>query len=120
MEIDYQIVYPTALVCVFDMDNRELAAAVCRAYNNYIAEQCAKAPNRLGGVALVPIQDPPAAIGEARRAVQELGLQGVVIPGMVGNKPLHAKEFIAFFETMNEFDAPMISRCDGNALYALG
>jgi predicted TIM-barrel fold metal-dependent hydrolase len=44
MEIDYQIVYPTALVWVFDMENRELAAAVCRAYNNYIAEQCAKAP----------------------------------------------------------------------------
>jgi len=107
MEIDYQIVYPTALVWVFDMENRELAAAVCRAYNNYIAEQCAKAPKRLGGVALVPIQDPPGAIGEARRAVQELGLQGVVIPGMVGNRPLHAKEFIAFFETMNELDAPI-------------
>ena len=107
MEIDYQIVYPTALVWVFDMENRELAAAVCRAYNNYIAEQCAKSPKRLGGVALVPIQDPSAAIGEARRAVQKLGLPGVVIPGMVGNRPLHAKEFISFFETMNELNAPV-------------
>jgi uncharacterized protein len=107
MEIDFQIVYPTALVWVFDLENKELSAAVCRAYNNYIAEQCAKASNRLGGVALVPIQDPPAAVEEARRGVQKLGLKGVVIPGMVGNTPLHAKEFIPFFETMNELDAPI-------------
>ena len=39
--------------------------------------------------------------------MQKLGLQGVVIPGMVGNQPLHAKEFIPFFETMNELDAPI-------------
>ena len=37
------MVYPTALVWVFDLENKELSAAVCRAYNNYIAEQCAKA-----------------------------------------------------------------------------
>ena len=84
MEVDFQIVYPTALVWVFDLENKELAGAVCRAYTNYIAEQCAKAPQRLGGVALVPIQDPPAAATEARRAVEKLGLKGVVIPGMVG------------------------------------
>jgi predicted TIM-barrel fold metal-dependent hydrolase len=98
MAIDFQVLYPTSLVWVFDLENKELAAAVCRAYNNYIAEQCAKAPKRLGGVALLPIQDPPAAVEEARRAIQRLGLCGVVIPGIVGNKPLHAKEFIPFFE----------------------
>ena len=107
MRIDFQIVYPTAMVWVFDLENKELAAAVCRAYNNYIAEQCARAPKRLGGVALVPIQDPPAAIEEAQRAVQKLGLNGVVIPGMVGTTPLHAKQVIPFFETMNGLDAPI-------------
>ncbi len=107
MEIDFQVVYPTALVWVFDLENKELAAAVCRAYNNYIAGQCAKASKRLGGVALVPIQDPAAAVEEAKRAVTKLGLNGVVIPGMVGNQPLHAKTFKPFFETMNELDAPI-------------
>jgi predicted TIM-barrel fold metal-dependent hydrolase len=107
MGLDFQVVYPTALVWVFDLENKELAAAVCRAYNDYIAEQCAKAPKRLGGVALLPIQDPPAAVAEARRAIQKLGLLGVVIPGIAGNKPLHAKEFIPFFETMNELNAPI-------------
>ena len=74
MGIDFQIVYPTAVVWAFDLENKELAAAVCRAYNDYVAEQCARAPKRLSGVALVPIQDPPAAAEEARRAIQKLGL----------------------------------------------
>jgi predicted TIM-barrel fold metal-dependent hydrolase len=107
MGIDFEVVYPTALVWVFDLENKELAGAICRAYNNYIAEQCAKARTRLSGVALVPIQDPPAASEEARRAIQKLGLRGVVIPGIVGNEPLHAKQFVPFFETMNELNAPV-------------
>src|SRR5439155_562072 len=73
MEIDFQIVYPTALIWVFDLENKELAGAVCRAYNNYIAEQCSKARKRVSGVALVPIQDPAAAVEEARRAIQQIG-----------------------------------------------
>jgi len=56
---------------------------------------------------LVPIQDPLAATEEVRRAVQKLGLNGVVIPGIVGNTPLHAKQYIPFFETMNDLDAPV-------------
>ena len=91
MAIDFQVVYPTALVWVFDLENKELAAAVCRSYNNYIAEQCARAPKRLSCVALVPIQDHPASAEEERRAIQKLCLLGFVIPGIVGNKTLHAE-----------------------------
>jgi predicted TIM-barrel fold metal-dependent hydrolase len=39
--------------------------------------------------------------------VEKLGLKGAVIPGIVGNKPLHAQEFIPFFETMDALDAPI-------------
>ena len=58
MGVDYQVVFPTALVWVFDLENAELAGAVCRAYNNYVAEQCSKASKRLNAIAMVPIQDP--------------------------------------------------------------
>src|SRR5205809_7892078 len=79
MEIDFQIVYQTALVWVFDLENKELVAAVCRAYNNYIADQCSKARKRGSGVARVPIHDLPAAVEDARRAIQKLRLRRVVI-----------------------------------------
>ena len=107
MGVDYQVVFPTALVWVFDLENAELAGAVCRAYNNYVAEQCSKASKRLNAIAMVPIQDPAGAAEEAKRAVGELGLAGVLLPGMVGNRPLHAPEYEPFFAAVDELDTPI-------------
>lgn len=105
--VDVQVVYPTALAWVADVEDKDLAAAICRAYNHYVADRCRKAPERLKGVALVPIQDPPAAIEEMRRAVKELGLVAVTIPGIIGNKPLHSREFYPFFKAANDLDCPI-------------
>jgi predicted TIM-barrel fold metal-dependent hydrolase len=107
MGVDYQVVFPTALVWVFDLENAELAGAVCRAYNNYVAEQCSKASKRLNAIAMVPIQDPAGAAEEARRAVGQLGLAGVLLPGMAGNRPLHALEYEPFFAAVDELDTPI-------------
>ena len=107
MGVDYQVVFPTSLVWVFDLDNAELAGAVCRAYNDYVAEQCSKASKRLNAIAMVPIQDPTGAAEEAKRAVGELGLAGVLLPGMVGNRPLHAPEYEPFFAAVDELDTPI-------------
>lgn len=60
--------------------NPEVATATLRAYNNYLAEYCATAPDRLKGVAMVPIQAPEAAADELRRAVNDLGLVAAVVP----------------------------------------
>lgn len=105
--IDIQVVYPTAFAWISDVGNKELAAACCRAYNNYIAERCAEAPTRLKGVALVALQDPPAAAEEAVRAVRKLNMIGVTIPGMVGNRPLSSAEFLPFFKTINDLDTAL-------------
>jgi uncharacterized protein len=105
--IDVQVVFPTALVWVLDVADHDLATALCRAYNNYVAEQCRQAPERLKGVALVPLQDPVAAAEEARRAVRELGHAAVLVPGMVGNETLDLPKFEPFFETIAALDVPL-------------
>jgi predicted TIM-barrel fold metal-dependent hydrolase len=105
--VDVQVVYPTAFTFVSDVEDKDLATAICRAHNNYVAEKCNKAQDRLKGVALVPIQDPPAAIEEMRRAAKELGLVAVTIPGIVGDKPLHSPEFYPFFKAANDLDCPI-------------
>lgn len=105
--IDVQVAYPTAFAWVYDVEDKGLAAACCRAHNNYVADRCKQAPNRLKGVALVPLQDPPAAIEEMRRAVKELGLAGVIIPGIIGQRPLHSPEFYPFFKAANDLDCPI-------------
>jgi uncharacterized protein len=63
------------------------AAAVCRAYNDYVHDRYARVSARLRPMALIPMQDPDAAAQELRRAVTTLGLPGAMIPST--GLPLH-------------------------------
>jgi hypothetical protein len=69
--IDVAVLYPTAMLTW--IDEADIFGAACRAYNNWLRDYCSAAPDRLYPVALVPLQDPDAAIDEMRRAVSELG-----------------------------------------------
>ena len=51
-----------------DMDPK-LAAAIARAYNNWLYDFCQTDPKRLKGVAMMPLQDPNEAVKEAERVV---------------------------------------------------
>lgn len=62
------------------VDSPEIARATLRAYNSYLAGYCAAAPERLKGVALLPLQAPREAADELRRAVNELGFVAAVLP----------------------------------------
>jgi predicted TIM-barrel fold metal-dependent hydrolase len=82
-----------------------LAAALCRTYNNWLADYCRPYPKRLFGMAIVPLQDLTAAIREMRRAVKELDMKGVVIrpsphPGTGQN--LHDPAFEPFWAEAQE------------------
>ncbi|MBI2369600.1 MAG: amidohydrolase family protein [Deltaproteobacteria bacterium] len=102
--IDVQVIYPTTLFVAPFMEDAGLAAALCRAYNTYLAERCRLCPDRLKGVAVVPLQDPAEATRELRRAITELGLVGVVIPGLVGERNLDDPAFFPFFEEADRLD----------------
>jgi predicted TIM-barrel fold metal-dependent hydrolase len=74
--IDVAVLFPTAclhIMTMVDMDPH-LAAAICRAYNNWLYNFCRENPKRLYGAALLPPHDVSLAVREARRAKQELGL----------------------------------------------
>jgi len=75
--IDVAVLYPTAMLTW--IEEPDLFGAACRAYNNWLYDYCAADPNRLYPVALVPLQDPDAAIGEMERATEHLGAKAVMI-----------------------------------------
>ncbi|MFC8668262.1 amidohydrolase family protein [Streptomyces sp. NPDC057199] len=54
------------------------AVAVARRVNDHLAKVVAEHPKRFAGFAVLPLQDPKAAVVELRRAVKELGLKGVL------------------------------------------
>ena len=77
--IDQAVLYPSLGLLLGGIRDPEHAVAACRIYNDWLAEFCSVAPDRLIGIAAVPVQDPRAAPLEARRAVEELGMRGVYV-----------------------------------------
>ena len=77
--IDLAVLYPTrglrALV-VEDMD-AEFAAAMARAYNNWLYDFCAKNPGRLVGAGMISPYDMRDAVAEAERCAKTLGFRAV-------------------------------------------
>src|SRR5262249_59904092 len=71
--IDVSVLFPTSSFAVNSFIERDYAVAYARAYNDFIAEVCRQSP-RLKGIALLPFQDPAAAVQEANRAITKLGL----------------------------------------------
>ncbi|MEV0641411.1 amidohydrolase family protein [Streptomyces sp. NPDC050619] len=69
------------------------AVAAARRINDYLAKAVAGHPNRFAGFAVLPLQDPKAAVVELRRAVQELGLKGVLYNDHVRGHYLDEPQF---------------------------
>jgi len=56
--IDVAVLYTTALLGTWALRDRAYAVALHRAYNDWLAEYCSYAPDRLKGVAVVPMVEP--------------------------------------------------------------
>src|SRR4030095_14574777 len=78
--VDVAVLFPTLglyIMCRDDIDP-QLSAAICRAYNTWLAEYCQHDPGRLKGAALIPLQDPELAVEELRYARHRLGPVGTL------------------------------------------
>src|SRR6202161_2895228 len=73
--IDVAVLYPSLWLLYGDLTDPQLAAAACRAYNNWLADFCKSFPKRLFGVAPMPIQSGDEAGREVGRGVRGRGFQ---------------------------------------------
>jgi predicted TIM-barrel fold metal-dependent hydrolase len=69
--------YPTFGLMIQGVTERGPALALCRAVNDWLAQYCAHAPDRLMGVGVLPMTDAGDALAEATRCVEELGFPAV-------------------------------------------
>jgi predicted TIM-barrel fold metal-dependent hydrolase len=89
--VDAQIIYPTVggQILGKPFADQDLLAAVCRAYNDWSLEYCAKSPDRLLMAAMLPMQFPDLAAEEAKRVAAE-GARGFYLrPNPVAGRNLH-------------------------------
>src|SRR5437764_620311 len=73
--IDAAFLYPSIGLFAGAIQDGRLAAAVCRAYNRWLADYCQPYPDRLFGVAMLPLQSIDAAIAEMRYARNRWGMR---------------------------------------------
>jgi predicted TIM-barrel fold metal-dependent hydrolase len=87
--------------------DKNLAATYCRAYNTHVANICAGS-QRLKAVAIASFQDVPAAIAEVRRAVEELGLVGIVVSSLGLTEHLGSPTFWPIYDELEKLNRPLI------------
>lgn len=86
----------------------KLAVKAAQLYNDALAETIALAPDRFGGWAFLPIQDPAAAADELRRCVREHGFIGGHVGSNVKGTHLYDPQFEPIYKAAVELDVPLL------------
>lgn len=114
--IDVQVVIGSLGLALSALPDKDFAAAMARACNNYYADFCGAAPDRLKCMATLPLQDVPASVVEMERATRDLGHIGITLPPNVNGKNLDHPDFHPIYETAERLNLP-VSVHWGNGAY---
>ena len=98
--LDVAVLFPSRGLFVLGLDTPALmgsdgleadfAAAIARAYNDWLRDFCAHDPRRMLGAGMVAPHDVTAAVAETRRSVEQLGFKAIFLaPGCVARRPWH-------------------------------
>ena len=82
-----------------------VTAAIARDCNDEIRQMTMDYPQRLAGLAILPMQDTPAAVAELERAVLQLGFKGAMIGDQVNGKTFDEPEFLPLWKAAEEMGA---------------
>ena len=116
--LDRAVLFPSRGLFVLGLDSPQMmgqdglepdfAAAIARAYNDWLADFCRTRPERLFGAAMVAPHDVPAAVAETRRAVTELGFKAIFLaPGCVNRRPWHHACYDPLWAECERLDVPV-------------
>ncbi len=104
--IDVQIVSHSSMPTLSGLQAPQ-AVALARNANDELAQATKAHPDRLVGLALLPMSDPSAAADELERAVTELGFRGGVIHGHTDGTFLDDRSFDVVLERFERLDVPL-------------
>jgi uncharacterized protein len=81
--VDGEVIYPSVGMLLCNHDDLDLKKAMFDAYNRWIAEYCATAPERLYGCGQTALRTPEEGIADLE-TIKAAGLRGVMLPGIPG------------------------------------
>jgi predicted TIM-barrel fold metal-dependent hydrolase len=98
--VDAEVLYPPVFATRFieGIQDKEVYLSIVQAYNTFLAEEyCAVAPDRLIGVAFMPVSGIDDAVAELERA-NDIGLKAVMLQQFPNGKGKAAPEDDRFWE----------------------
>ncbi len=108
--IDVAVMFPSRGLSVLTRPNMDpgFAAAIARAYNDWMYDFCALDPNRMYGAGMISVYDVNDAVAETRRAVNELGFKAMFVrSNVVVGKTWHDPYFEPLWDVLEELDVPI-------------
>jgi predicted TIM-barrel fold metal-dependent hydrolase len=105
--VSAEVLYPSLALGIFRTKDPTLAHAYSRAYDDWMIDFCAEAPDRLWGQAAIPLWDIDWAIGELERS-RKAGLPGVTIWLVPPDElPLHSPHYERFWAAAADLGMPV-------------
>ncbi len=106
--LDVAVLFRTSPLYADDGFEPEYAAALCRAWNDWIADFCAPDRSRLKPSAVIPMHDADLAVKETRRVVKNLGAVGLSIgPEPVRDRQIHDEYFYPLWAEAEALGVPV-------------
>jgi predicted TIM-barrel fold metal-dependent hydrolase len=117
--IDVAVCFPSRGLFVLGLDSAEtagaaglepaFAAALARAYNDWLHDFLAPDRERLVGAAMVAPHDVASAVAETRRAVVEYGFRAIfLLPGRVNRRPWHDRRYDPLWGECERLGIPVV------------
>jgi predicted TIM-barrel fold metal-dependent hydrolase len=113
--IDVTVTFPGGAGEEWAMLDPEFALALCQAANNSKAAFNKESKGRVKALAKLPMIDPALAVKELRRAVNELGLVGMVCPQHIRDKNLDHPSFDVVWAEAEKLNVPVCIHGGGQA-----
>ena len=105
LQVDTQVVFPT-LFLIYLTDDTALEVALCRAYNRFLAQACAKAGPRMRWVVIPPLKSIEESVKELKWA-KDNGAVGVFFRGIEGRWTLDNPYLFPVYQAANDLDLPI-------------
>ena len=105
--VEGEVLYTTLGMFLFHLKDLELQWACFRGYNDWVAEFCSHAPQRLIGLGLIAMQEVNEAVRELQRMAKK-GLRGVMINAAPpGDVPYSDPHFDPFWTAAQDLGLPL-------------
>ncbi|MCZ6645799.1 MAG: amidohydrolase family protein [SAR324 cluster bacterium] len=104
--VSAEVIYPSVGMELCGNPDMDYKKACMDAYNLWLAEFCAEAPQRLIGQGQTAMRTPDDGIEDMRK-IKEMGLRGVMLPGLPGVEDYDSPIYGEFWEASVQLEMPL-------------